>query len=196
MVRPVQPVQSTSGEAVDGSLRRLGSDHIDLLYQHRVDPQVPIEDVAGTVKDLIAGQGPSLWPVRGCYACTIRRVHAVQPVTALQSEYCLLWRGPERRTGDHPGPGRTWHRLRAVQLRSGGASSPGASTPWPLSRSILLRANSSRALHRRGACGQSGAGRPARPHRRRQGRHTGADRAGLAARPAAVDRSHSRHPAP
>jgi aryl-alcohol dehydrogenase-like predicted oxidoreductase len=82
-------------QAVDGSLRRLGTGHIDLLYQHRVDPQVPIEEVAGTVKDLIAAGKVRHFGLSEASAATIRRAHAVQPVTALQSEYSLFWREPE-----------------------------------------------------------------------------------------------------
>ncbi len=82
---------------VEGSLKRLRTDHIDLLYQHRVDPDVPIEDVAGTVKDLIR-QGKVLhFGLSEASAKTIKRAHAVQPVTALQSEYSLMWREPEKR---------------------------------------------------------------------------------------------------
>jgi aryl-alcohol dehydrogenase-like predicted oxidoreductase len=82
-------------QAVDGSLRRLGTDHIDLLYQHRVDPQVPIEDVAGTVRELIAAGKVRHFGLSEASVRTIRRAHAVQPVTALQSEYSLFWREPE-----------------------------------------------------------------------------------------------------
>jgi aryl-alcohol dehydrogenase-like predicted oxidoreductase len=82
-------------QAVEGSLRRLGTDHIDLLYQHRVDPQVPIEEVAGTVKDLIGAGKVRHFGLSEAGAGTIRRAHAVQPVTALQSEYSLFWREPE-----------------------------------------------------------------------------------------------------
>jgi aryl-alcohol dehydrogenase-like predicted oxidoreductase len=81
--------------AVDGSLRRLRTDHIDLLYQHRVDPAVPIEEVAGVVKDLIAEGKVKHFGLSEAGAQTIRRAHAVQPVTALQSEYSLWWREPE-----------------------------------------------------------------------------------------------------
>jgi len=81
--------------AVDGSLRRLRTDTIDLLYQHRVDPQVPIEDVAGTVKELIDAGKVRHFGLSEAGAQTIRRAHAVQPVTALQSEYSLFWREPE-----------------------------------------------------------------------------------------------------
>jgi aryl-alcohol dehydrogenase-like predicted oxidoreductase len=81
--------------AVDGSLRRLRTDVIDLLYQHRVDPDVPIEDVAGTVKALIDAGKVRHFGLSEAGVGTIRRAHAVQPVTALQSEYSLFWREPE-----------------------------------------------------------------------------------------------------
>ncbi|MCW2497279.1 aldo/keto reductase [Jatrophihabitans sp.] len=81
--------------AVEGSLQRLGIDTIDLLYQHRVDPDVPIEDVAGTVKELIAAGKVRHFGMSEAGVGTIRRAHAVQPVTALQSEYSLFWREPE-----------------------------------------------------------------------------------------------------
>jgi aryl-alcohol dehydrogenase-like predicted oxidoreductase len=79
----------------DASLRRLGTDTIDLFYQHRVDPQVRIEDVAGTVKELIAAGKVRHFGLSEAGVQTIRRAHAVQPVTALQSEYSLFWREPE-----------------------------------------------------------------------------------------------------
>jgi len=82
-------------EVADNSLRRLGVDTIDLLYQHRVDPEVPIEDVAGTVKELIDGGKVKHFGMSEASAQTIRRAHAVQPVTAVQSEYSLWWREPE-----------------------------------------------------------------------------------------------------
>jgi aryl-alcohol dehydrogenase-like predicted oxidoreductase len=82
-------------QAVDGSLRRLGIDTIDLLYQHRVDPEVAIEDVAGTVRDLIGAGKVQHFGLSEAGPQTIRRAHAVQPVTALQSEYSLWWREPE-----------------------------------------------------------------------------------------------------
>ena len=82
-------------QAVDGSLRRLGTEWIDLLYQHRVDPQVPIEDVAGTVGELVAAGKVRHFGLSEAGARTIRRAHAVYPVTALQSEYSLFWREPE-----------------------------------------------------------------------------------------------------
>jgi aryl-alcohol dehydrogenase-like predicted oxidoreductase len=81
--------------AVDGSLRRLRTDVIDLLYQHRVDPDVPIEDVAGTVRELVAAGKVRHFGLSEAGPTTIRRAHAVQAVTALQSEYSLFWREPE-----------------------------------------------------------------------------------------------------
>ncbi|MEV7132307.1 aldo/keto reductase [Arthrobacter sp. NPDC093128] len=80
---------------VEGSLRRLGVDAIDLYYQHRVDPDVPIEDVAGAVKELIEAGKVKHFGMSEAAAGTIRRAHAVQPVTAVQSEYSLWWRRPE-----------------------------------------------------------------------------------------------------
>src|SRR6187455_648521 len=79
----------------DASLKRLRTDRIDLFYQHRVDPDVPIEDVAGTVKDLIQEGKVKYFGLSEAGVHTIRRAHAVQPVTALQSEYSLWWREPE-----------------------------------------------------------------------------------------------------
>jgi aryl-alcohol dehydrogenase-like predicted oxidoreductase len=81
--------------AVEGSLKRLQTDVIDLLYQHRVDPNVPIEDVAGAVKDLIHQGKVKHFGLSEAGIQTIRRAHAVQPVTALQNEYSLWWRRPE-----------------------------------------------------------------------------------------------------
>ena len=82
--------------AVEGSLTRLRTDRIDLLYQHRVDPEVPIEDVAGAVKDLM-DQGKVLhWGLSEMGLGTLRRAHATLPVTAVQNEYSMLWRGPEQ----------------------------------------------------------------------------------------------------
>jgi aryl-alcohol dehydrogenase-like predicted oxidoreductase len=82
-------------EVADASLKRLRTDVIDLFYQHRVDPQVPIEDVAGTVKDLIQAGKVRYFGMSEAGTNTIRRAHAVQPVAALQSEYSLWWREPE-----------------------------------------------------------------------------------------------------
>jgi aryl-alcohol dehydrogenase-like predicted oxidoreductase len=83
-------------QAVEGSLKRLKTDVIDLLYQHRVDPNVPIEDVAGAVKDLIKEGKIKHFGLSEAGVQTIRRAHAVQPLTALQSEYSLWTRTPEK----------------------------------------------------------------------------------------------------
>ena len=83
-------------EVTDASLKRLGTDRIDLLYQHRVDPDVPIEEVAGAVKDLIREGKVLHFGLSEAGVATIRRAHAVQPVAALQSEYSLWWREPEQ----------------------------------------------------------------------------------------------------
>lgn len=81
---------------VEASLKRLKVEAIDLLYQHRVDPTVPIEDVAGTVKDLIAEGKVKHFGLSEPGMQTVRRAHAIQPVAAVQNEYSLLWRGPEK----------------------------------------------------------------------------------------------------
>ena len=81
---------------VEGMLRRLRTDRIDLLYQHRVDPQVPIEDVAGAVQHLIKEGKVLHWGLSEMGLDTLRRAHAALPVTAVQNEYSMLWRGPEK----------------------------------------------------------------------------------------------------
>ena len=86
----------TIKRSVNASLKRLRTDTIDVLYQHRVDPNVPIEDVAGTVKELIAAGKARHFGLSEAGVQTIRRAHAVQPVTAVQSEYSLWWREPEQ----------------------------------------------------------------------------------------------------
>src|SRR5499427_8824310 len=83
-------------KVADASLKRLRTDIIDLFYQHRVDPEVPIEDVAGAVKELIQAGKVRHFGLSEAGVKTIRRAHAVQPVAALQSEYSLFWRGPEK----------------------------------------------------------------------------------------------------
>ncbi|MGC1782705.1 MAG: aldo/keto reductase [Acidobacteriaceae bacterium] len=83
-------------EVAESALKRLRSDSIDLFYQHRIDPAIPIEDVAGTVKDLITEGKVKHFGLSEAGAQTIRRAHSVQPVTALQSEYSLWWREPEQ----------------------------------------------------------------------------------------------------
>lgn len=81
--------------AVEGSLKRLRTDHIDLLYQHRVDPNVPMEDVAGVVKDLMQEGKVLHWGLSEASARSIRRAHSVCPLSAVQSEYAIWWREPE-----------------------------------------------------------------------------------------------------
>lgn len=85
-------------QRVEGSLKRLNVEAIDLFYQHRIDPNVPIEDVAGTVKDLIQEGKVKYFGMSEAGATNIRKAHAVQPVSALQSEYSLWWREPETKT--------------------------------------------------------------------------------------------------
>jgi aryl-alcohol dehydrogenase-like predicted oxidoreductase len=92
---PVSSRPEVIRKAVEGSLKRLKTEVIDLLYQHRVDPNVPIEDVAGTVKELIQAGKVKHFGMSEAGVKTIRRAHAVQPVAALQSEYSLWWRKPE-----------------------------------------------------------------------------------------------------
>jgi Predicted oxidoreductases (related to aryl-alcohol dehydrogenases) len=85
-------------QAVEGSLKRLNVEVIDLLYQHRIDPNVPIEDVAGTVKDLIQEGKVKYFGMSEAGVTNIRKAHAIQPVSALQSEYSMWWREPETKT--------------------------------------------------------------------------------------------------
>lgn len=97
--RPADGLDSrpqTIRSVTEAALRRLQTDVIDLLYQHRVDPEVPIEDVAGTVKDLIREGKVRHFGMSEASAATVRRAHAILPVTALQSEYSLWWREPEK----------------------------------------------------------------------------------------------------
>lgn len=94
--RPLDSRPAHIREVAEASLKRLGTDVIDLFYQHRVDPEVPIEDVAGTVRDLILAGKVRYFGLSEAGVETIRRAHAVQPLTALQSEYSLWWREPEQ----------------------------------------------------------------------------------------------------
>ena len=175
--------------AVDGSLRRLRTDVIDLLYQHRVDPEVPIEDVAGTVKELIAAGKVRHFGLSEAGPTTIRRAHAVQPVTALQSEYSLFWREPEESVLDT-----------VEELGIG-------FVPFsPLGRGILTGQVTAAPPSARATSAPTSPIRPAgsgqQPRPRRQGhghrrptrRHPRAGRAGVAVGPEAVDRAHPRAP--
>ena len=100
-------------EVVEGSLRRLGTDRIDLLYQHRVDPQVPIEEVVGTMADLVTQGKVRFLGLSEAGERTIRRAHAVHPISALQSEYSLWERNLEPQ--DHPAAPGARYRSRTVQ---------------------------------------------------------------------------------
>ncbi|GAA3314697.1 hypothetical protein GCM10020331_007900 [Ectobacillus funiculus] len=85
----------TIRQSVEGSLKRLNIETIDLYYQHRVDPNIPVEEVAGVVQDLIQEGKVKHWGLSEAGVQTIRRAHAVHPVTAIQSEYSMMWRSPE-----------------------------------------------------------------------------------------------------
>lgn len=166
------------------SLRRLKTDRIGLFYQHRVDPAVPIEDVAGTVRDLIAEGKVCHFGLSEAGAQTIRRAHAVQPVAALQSEYSLFTRDVEAEI------------LPTLDVLGIGF------VPFsPLGQGFLSRDPVRRerypqrlaAVPCRGTRGQP-ADRPRDPgHRGMQGRHASADRPGMAVVAEALDRSDSRH---
>ena len=177
-------------QVVDGSLQRLGVDSIDLYYQHRVDPEVPIEDVAGAVKELIEAGKVKHFGMSEAAAPTIRRAHAVQPVTAVQSEYSLWWRRPEEEV------------LAACEELGIGfvPFSPlgkgfltGTITAIDQFRCQQRHPQHHPPLHTGGASAQPGHGRPAREHRPTQGRHPRPDCPGLAARAEAVDRPDPRH---
>ncbi len=133
-------------QVVEASLKRLRVETIDLLYQHRVDPNVPIEDVAGTVKELIRAGKVKHFGLSEAGAQTIRRAHAVQPVTALQSEYSLWWREPEN--GNFAGAGGIGHRLRAVQSVGQGFSH-GHKSRRTRSSTARISATTSRASARK-----------------------------------------------
>ena len=107
-------------QVAEACLKRLKTDVIDLFYQHRVDPEVPIEEVAGAVKDLIQEGKVKHFGLSEAGVQTIRRAHAVQPVTALQSEYSLWWRKPEAEV--IPDARGAWHRPGAIQPARQGLS--------------------------------------------------------------------------
>ncbi len=176
-------------EVAEASLRRLRSDSIDLFYQHRVDPAVPIEEVAGAVKELIEAGKVRHFGLSEAGAETIRRAHAVQPVTALQSEYSLWWREPEDSV--HP-----------VLEELGIGFVPFA----PLGRGFLtgtidqhtsfgdddIRSHAAAVL-RRGPCGQPVAGEPDRRPRPVRGGDAGPRSRWPGSCRAALDRAHPRH---
>ena len=177
-------------QAVEGSLKRLGIETIDLLYQHRVDPNVPIEEVAGTVKDLIAQGKVKHFGMSEPGVQTLRRAHAVLPVTALQNEYSLWWRAPE-----------TNGVLEACDELGIGF------VPYsPLGKGFLTGAMDKNTRTRRGRLSQyrsslpargdgekPGACRSAEARRERKGRDSGPDRTRLASRPAPLYRADPGH---
>ena len=146
-------------QAAEGSLKRLKIDVIDLLYQHRVDPNVPIEDVAGAVKDLIQEGKVKHFGLSEAGVQTIRRAHAVQPVTALQSEYSLWTRTPGE--GSDTDPRGTRNRLRPVQP-SGQGLPHGQDRREHEVRQLRLPQHPA-SLHAGGSEGESGPDRSARP---------------------------------
>jgi aryl-alcohol dehydrogenase-like predicted oxidoreductase len=135
-------------QVAEAALERLGTDVIDLLYQHRVDPSVPIEDVAGAVKDLILEGKVKHFGLSEPGVQTIRRAHAVQPITAVQSEYSLWWRQPEEEvlpTLEELGigfvPSALWARAfsRAPSTRARRSTAPTSATSFRASRRRLGR---------------------------------------------------------
>ena len=176
-------------QVADASLKRLRIETIDLFYQHRVDPDVPIEDVAGAVKDLIAAGKVRHFGLSEASVQTIRRAHAVQPVTALQNEYSLWWRRPEQgviATLEELGIGLVPYSPLGKGFLTGAMNDQ---TRFRKRRLPLEAA----ALHARGAQGQSGAGRPSDRDRGAEEGDAGPDRARLAAGAKALDRPDSRH---
>ena len=172
-------------EVAEASLARLKVDAIDLFYQHRVDPNVPIEDVAGTVKDLIREGKVKHFGMSEAGSKTIRRAHAVQPVTAVQSEYSLWWRKP--RGGAAADARGARNRLRPVQPARKGIPDRSDRREHDVREERLPQHRP--ALQPRGAPGKSGARRSARWRREGEARHAGAGRARLAARAEALDRA-------
>jgi quercetin dioxygenase-like cupin family protein len=176
-------------QAAEGSLKRLKIDVIDLLYQHRVDPNVPIEDVAGAVKDLIQEGKVKHFGLSEAGVQTIRRAHAVQPVTALQSEYSLWTRTPEKEvipTLEELGIGLVPYSPLGKGFLTGkiDENTKFDSSDFPQHPA---------SLHAGGSQGESGPDRSARQHRGTEEGDTRSDRTRLAAGPEAVDCSDPRH---
>ena len=177
-------------EVAEASLKRLKTDVIDLFYQHRVDPNVPIEDVAGAVKDLIQQGKVKHFGLSEAGVQTIRRAHAVQPVTALQSEYSLWSREPEAEvipTLEELGIG-------FVPFSPLGQGFPHWQDRPKIPSSIApISATRRSSLHSRKPQSESGVGGSARQNRGTEEGDTGADRAGVAACAEAVDCSDPGH---
>ena len=173
----------------EASLKRLRTDVIDLFYQHRVDPEVPIEDVAGAVKDLIQQGKVKHFGLSEAGVKTIRRAHAVQPVTALQSEYSLWWREPEAEvipTLEELGIGfrsvqSAWQRL-----------PDGANQRRDQIRQKRLPQHRP-SLYRREPKSKSGDGGSGWPICATKESHSRPDRARVDSRPETLDGSHPRH---
>jgi Aldo/keto reductase family len=134
-------------KALEGSLKRLKTDRIDLYYQHRVDPKVPIEDVASAVKGLIKEGKVLHFGLSEASAKTIRRAHAVHPVAAIQTEYSLMERDPERNGSSQPA--RSWGSASSHGAQSGWAIWPGSWMPARGSTRRPTCASASRASARR-----------------------------------------------
>ena len=178
--------------AVEGSLRRLGTDHIDLYYQHRVDPNTPIEDTVGALAELVAEGKIRHIGLSEAGADTIRRAHAVHPITALQSEYSLWTRDPEPEV--LPRAARAGHRLRAVL--AAGPRLPHRHDPLHRPTSpTTTSARPTRASPARTSSATCAIADEVAGHRRRGRRHPGAGRAGLAARQGRRHRPDPRHQA-
>ena len=161
------------------------TDRIDLFYQHRVDPDVPIEDVAGAVKELIAEGKVKHFGLSEAGVQTIRRAHAVQPVTAVQSEYSLFWRGPEAEllpALEELGIGFVPFSPLGAGFLTGKIDENTKFDPTDFR-------NHRASLLARGAQGQYGSGRPGQGRRGTQRRDAGTSRARLAAGAEAVDRA-------
>ena len=176
-------------EVADASLKRLRTDRIDLFYQHRVDPNVPIEDVAGAVKDLIRQGKVRHFGLSEASARTIRQAHAVQPVAALQSEYSLWWREPELEilpTLEELGIGLVPFSPLGKGFLTGAIKADTQFGSKDLRNSIPRFAP-------RGAGHESGGGRFADPDRGPEAGHPSPDRARLAAGEEAVDRADPGH---
>ncbi len=176
-------------QAAEGSLKRLRVETIDLFYQHRVDPDVPIEDVAGAVKELIQEGKVKHFGLSEAGVQTIRRAHAVQPVTALQSEYSLWWREPEREvipTLEELGIGLVPYSPLGKGFLTGKIDE-NATFGSSDFRSTLPRFTPE-ALKANQALVES-----ARQHRGAEGGDAGANRSRLAARAEALDRPYSRY---
>ena len=176
-------------QVAEASLKRLKTDVIDLFYQHRVDPEVPIEDVAGAVKELIHEGKVKHFGMSEAGVQTIRRAHAVQPVTALQSEYSLWFREPEAEVIP------TLEEL-GIGFVPFSSSRQGFSDRQDQSRDKVRGRRFSQhrpSLHGGEPEGESGDGGHGRQIRAAEEGDTGANRTRLAAGPEAMDRADSRH---